>query len=72
MVLRECPTCKIGHIQPSKKRKIVVEFKNPGDVVFEGMAEECDKCGLQFISTEDIETMATFEKEYLEQYKKHH
>lgn len=69
---RKCASCRLGTIKSAERKKIVVPFDNPGAVVFEGTVEECDKCGLQFIAADDIETAAAFEKAFNEQYAKHH
>lgn len=69
---KKCPSCKIGTLEEMKKQKIVTHFSNPGDVIFEGMAEACDHCETKVINADDQETIAAFDKAYDEEYTKIH
>ena len=69
---RKCPSCNVGTVQERVHQKIVLHFSNPGDVIFEGRAECCNKCNFKLIAADDLETAAAFEKAYEEQYLKNH
>ena len=52
-----CPICDEGKLKEVKK-KTLLEFKNPGQVVIEAKMQECNVCGEKFLDERESHTFA--------------
>ena len=52
-----CPICEEGKLKEVKK-KTLLEFKNPGQVVIEAKMQECNVCGENFLDEKESPSFA--------------